>query len=91
MVAAPPVDGKSARHPCCSRRTQSDSSRDHDRVDYTQIAYEVRGEVAVITLNRPDRLNAWTPTMAEEQVDAITRANEDSSVGAIVTTGAGRG
>ena len=58
---------------------------------YTQIAYEVRGEVAVITLNRPDRLNAWTPTMAEEQVDAIRRANDDPAVGAIVTTGAGRG
>ena len=59
--------------------------------DYTQIVYEVRGEVAVITLNRPERLNAWTPTMAEEQVDAITRANDDPTVGAIVTTGAGRG
>ena len=59
--------------------------------DYTQIVYEVRGEVAVITLNRPERLNAWTPTMAEEQVDAITRANDDPAVGAIVTTGAGRG
>ena len=59
--------------------------------DYTQIVYEVRGDVAVITLNRPERLNAWTPTMAEEQVDAITRANDDPAVGAIVTTGAGRG
>ena len=65
--------------------------RDHDRVEYTQIAYEVRGDVAVITLNRPDRLNAWTPTMAEEQADAIRRANDDPAVGAIVTTGAGRG
>jgi len=58
---------------------------------YTQITYEVRGEVAVITLNRPDRLNAWTPTMAVEQADAIARANGDPAVGAIVTTGAGRG
>jgi enoyl-CoA hydratase/carnithine racemase len=60
-------------------------------VDYTQIAYEIHGEVAVITLNRPERLNAWTPTMAVEQVDAIRRANDDPAVGAIVTTGAGRG
>lgn len=60
-------------------------------MEYTQIAYEVRGEVAVITLNRPDRLNAWTPTMAVEQADAIRRANDDPGVGAIVTTGAGRG
>jgi enoyl-CoA hydratase/carnithine racemase len=61
------------------------------RVEYSQITYDVRGDVAVITLNRPEKLNAWTPTMAEEQVDAITRANEDRQVGAIVTTGAGRG
>jgi len=60
-------------------------------VDYDQITYEVRGDVAVITLDRPERLNAWTPTMAEQQVDAITRANDDPAVGAIVTTGAGRG
>ncbi len=60
-------------------------------VEYSQITYDVRGDVAVITLNRPERLNAWTPTMAEEQVDAITRANDDAAVGAIVTTGAGRG
>ncbi len=60
-------------------------------MEYTQITYEVRGEVAVITLNRPEKLNAWTPRMAEEQVDAITRANDDSAIGAIVTTGAGRG
>ncbi len=58
---------------------------------YSQIDYEVRGEVAIITLNRPDRLNAWTPTMAEEQADAIGRANADPAIGAIVTTGAGRG
>lgn len=60
-------------------------------MEYEQITYEVRDEVAVITLNRPDRLNAWTPRMAEEQVDAIERANADAGVGAIVTTGAGRG
>ncbi|MGI9053796.1 MAG: enoyl-CoA hydratase/isomerase family protein [Ilumatobacteraceae bacterium] len=60
-------------------------------MEYSQITYDMRGEVAVITLNRPDKLNAWTPTMAEEQVDAIARANDDPQVGAIVTTGAGRG
>lgn len=60
-------------------------------MDYEQITYEVRDEIAVITLNRPDKLNAWTPRMAEEQVDAIQAANADPAVGAIVTTGAGRG
>src|SRR5574337_140919 len=60
-------------------------------MSYQQITYEVRGEVAWITLNRPEKLNAWTPHMATEQADAIERANADRSVGAIVMTGAGRG
>ena len=60
-------------------------------MDYTQIRYELRDDVALITLNRPDRLNAWTPRMSLEQVDALRRANDDPQVGAIVMTGAGRG
>ncbi|MDX1649505.1 MAG: enoyl-CoA hydratase/isomerase family protein, partial [Myxococcota bacterium] len=60
-------------------------------MDYTQIRYETRDEVAWITLDRPDRLNAWTPRMSEEQVHAIEHANADPGVGAIVMTGEGRG
>jgi enoyl-CoA hydratase/carnithine racemase len=58
---------------------------------YEQITYEVRDAVAIVTMNRPERLNAWTPKMAGEQADAFARANADPSVGAIVMTGAGRG
>lgn len=58
---------------------------------YEQITYEIRDAVALITLNRPERLNAWTPHMATEQADAIERANADPAVGAIIMTGAGRG
>jgi enoyl-CoA hydratase/carnithine racemase len=60
-------------------------------VDYQQIEYRSDAGVAWITLNRPDRLNAWTPRMSAEQWDAIERANADTRVGAIVMTGAGRG
>jgi enoyl-CoA hydratase/carnithine racemase len=60
-------------------------------VDYTQISVTREGPIAVVTLNRPEKLNAWTPTMAEEQVHAIEQANADPAVGAIVITGAGRG
>jgi enoyl-CoA hydratase/carnithine racemase len=60
-------------------------------VEYTQIRYEVRDEVAWITLDRPERLNAWTPRMSEEQAHAIERANADAGVGAVVMTGEGRG
>jgi enoyl-CoA hydratase/carnithine racemase len=58
---------------------------------YQQILYEVRDDVALITLNRPEKLNAWTPRMSEEQADALAKANADDGVGAIVMTGAGRG
>jgi enoyl-CoA hydratase/carnithine racemase len=57
----------------------------------TQVTVSREGAIAIITLNRPERLNAWTPRMAELQVEAITAANDDPSVGAIVMTGAGRG
>jgi enoyl-CoA hydratase/carnithine racemase len=60
-------------------------------MEYTQIIVERRGDVALITLARPERLNAWTPRMADEQSHAITAANDDPSIGAIVMTGAGRG
>jgi enoyl-CoA hydratase/carnithine racemase len=58
---------------------------------YEQIQYAIADNVALITLNRPDKLNAWTPQMSTEQADAIERANADASIGAIVMTGAGRG
>jgi enoyl-CoA hydratase/carnithine racemase len=58
---------------------------------YEQILYETRGEVALVTLNRPEKLNAWTPRMAVEMAAAFGRANVDRAVGAIVVTGAGRG
>lgn len=61
------------------------------QMDYTQIEVGRDGEIAVITLSRPEQLNAWTPTMADEQAHAIRSANADPTVGAIVMTGAGRG
>ena len=59
--------------------------------EYTQIIVEDRNEIRVITLNRPDKLNAWTPTMSRELVDAFQTGNDDASIGAFVITGAGRG
>ncbi len=58
---------------------------------YEQILYERRGRVALITLNRPERLNAWTDRMENELIAAIGEANRDAGVGCIVITGAGRG
>lgn len=60
-------------------------------MSYEQIAVERRDGVALLTLHRPERLNAWTPRMSVELADAVERANQDPEIGAIVLTGAGRG
>jgi 2-(1,2-epoxy-1,2-dihydrophenyl)acetyl-CoA isomerase len=57
---------------------------------YEQITVEQRGRVALITLNRPEKLNAWTPQMMAEMRSAIRAAASDNATGAIVVTGAGR-
>jgi enoyl-CoA hydratase/carnithine racemase len=62
-----------------------------EQTEYQQIAVEQVGDVLVITLNRPERLNAWTTTMMGELVRAVRGANDDTSVGAVLVTGAGRG
>jgi enoyl-CoA hydratase/carnithine racemase len=58
---------------------------------YDTVLTETRGEVRVLTMNRPERLNAWTPQMGGELADAIGEADADPGIGAIVLTGAGRG
>lgn len=58
---------------------------------FEQILTEVQGRVGVITLNRPEKLNAMTAQMRREMREQIEAWNRDDSVGAIVITGAGRG
>jgi enoyl-CoA hydratase/carnithine racemase len=58
---------------------------------YEQVLYRVEDGVAVITLNRPDRLNAWTGHMHHELKAAMREAADDDAVRVIVLTGAGRG
>lgn len=58
---------------------------------YEQILFEQKGRVGIISLNRPEKLNAWTWEMNGEIADALERCNRDDSVGAIVITGQGRG
>jgi enoyl-CoA hydratase/carnithine racemase len=58
---------------------------------YEEIAYEVADGVLTITLNRPDRLNAFTATMGRELIEAFDAADADDDVRAVIVTGAGRG
>jgi enoyl-CoA hydratase/carnithine racemase len=59
--------------------------------DFTQIAYEVDDHVATVTLDRPDRLNAFTVTMQREICAALDEVDADPEVRALVVTGRGRG
>ena len=58
---------------------------------YTEVLYDKADRVAIVTLNRPEKLNAWTGVMAEEVRDAMGRAGADDGVRVIILTGAGRG
>ena len=62
-----------------------------DGRDYEEIAYEVGDDgVAVLTLDRPDKLNAFTPTMLFELIDAFDRIDADDAVRVVIITGRGR-
>lgn len=58
---------------------------------YSEITYTVADGVATITLDRPDRLNAFTKVMCAELIEAFDRADTDDEVRAVVVTGRGRG
>ena len=58
---------------------------------YETILYSVEEQILTITLNRPDKLNAYNATMQAELIDAFDKADADDSVRAIIITGAGRG
>jgi 1,4-dihydroxy-2-naphthoyl-CoA synthase len=58
---------------------------------YETIKYEVAEQILTITLNRPDKLNAFNAAMQKELIDAFDAADKDDNVRAIIVTGAGRG
>ena len=68
----------------------TDSVSSQDPNSYQDIAYSVDDRVAVITLNRPEKLNAFSSLMGTELADALRRCDADEEVRAVVITGAGR-
>ena len=59
-------------------------------MDFEQIRYDLDDHLLTITLSRPDRLNAFTPTMGRELIEAFDRADADDDVRAVIVTGEGR-
>jgi enoyl-CoA hydratase/carnithine racemase len=60
-------------------------------MSYEAIRYETDGPILTVTLNRPDKLNAYTAQMGAELAEAIQRADADDDVRAVILTGEGRG
>jgi enoyl-CoA hydratase/carnithine racemase len=60
-------------------------------MNFEQIRYEVSDGILTITLNRPERLNAWTPVMQRELIAALDSSDADDDIRAVVFTGEGRG
>jgi len=59
-------------------------------MNYEEILYQIENRILTITLNRPDKMNAFTPRMFSELMDAFDRADADDAVRAIIVTGSGR-
>lgn len=59
-------------------------------MEFSELQYEAVGRVAVLTIHRPERFNAWTPTLERELRAAIAQARADDNVRCVVLTGAGR-
>jgi enoyl-CoA hydratase/carnithine racemase len=70
--------------------TATEASGAAGQRDFEQLLYEVEDGILTITLNRPDRLNAFTETMENELIEAFDRADADDEVRVVVVTGAGR-
>jgi enoyl-CoA hydratase/carnithine racemase len=59
-------------------------------MSYDTITYEVADQILTITLNRPDKLNAFNATMQRELIEAFDAADQDDNIRAIIVTGSGR-
>jgi len=58
--------------------------------NFEQIQFDVQDGVALVTLNRPDQMNTWTPVMARELSDAMYECDDDDRIRAVILTGSGR-
>jgi enoyl-CoA hydratase/carnithine racemase len=60
-------------------------------MDYETLLFDLDAGILTLTLNRPDHLNAFTPAMCEELVDAFDEIDRNDEIRVVIVTGAGRG
>src|SRR5690348_5638013 len=82
-----------ARHACrgASRRVGYDTATLAEATMTDDLLETIKDGVAILTLNRPDRLNALSGPMLDALLETLPRLAADAAVGAVVLTGAGRG
>jgi enoyl-CoA hydratase/carnithine racemase len=80
-----------SRRPGMTTTTKIEQAEGNTPMAYETILYDVSEQILTITLNRPDKLNAFNATMQKEMIDAFDRADKDDDIRAIIVTGAGRG
>jgi enoyl-CoA hydratase/carnithine racemase len=78
-------DGRDGFLPSLDKKNRSEPE-----MAYETVLYNVQDQILTITLNRPEKLNAFTPGMVPELIDCFDRADADDNVRAIIVTGAGR-
>jgi len=59
-------------------------------MELVQTQYEIKDGIATLTLNRPEKLNAFTPIMAQEIIEIFSQADQDDAVRVVIVTGAGK-
>jgi enoyl-CoA hydratase/carnithine racemase len=85
------VTGQMSQLPCAIAMIYTPDERKQSKVmNLTETRLEVSGGIATVTLHRPERMNAFTPTMAQELIDIFAEADRDDSIRVLVVTGAGK-
>src|SRR5712671_4414002 len=70
--------------------TCTQESRKENSMDFTAITLEKKDRIGTLTLNRPEKLNALSPVLINEFVEAITQVEKDSEIKVLIIRGAGR-
>src|SRR5262249_59550892 len=84
-------DGGASRHRAARDRAALTARRSEGTMSFSEIRTEVADGICTITLDRPEKLNAFTATMMREMIEAFDQTDADDAIRVVIVTGAGRG